>query len=175
MTRRYLALSSGLPRDTGASATQRETPANGNATATPDELDFHLAHGLLCAALSAAGELSVAVVVAIADAHGNPVMTYRMPDSLLIALELAPKKAFSAVALKTATHCLGPVVQPGAELYQLETSSGGKIVTFGGGYPLYRAGRLVGGLGVSGGTAEQDRQIAERAVMHCHVGKIRHE
>jgi len=97
-------------------------------------------------------------------------MTYRMPDALLVSLDLAPKKAFSAVALKTATHNLGPAVQPGADLFQLEASLGGKIVTFGGGYPLYRAGQLIGGLGISGGTVAQDRQIAERAITQCHVG-----
>ncbi|WP_345945681.1 cob(I)yrinic acid a,c-diamide adenosyltransferase [Sodalis sp. dw_96] len=137
---------------------------------TSDGPDFALVHGLMRAALDAARELAVPVVMSIVDPHGNPVMTYRMPDALLVSLELAPKKAFSAVALKTATHNLGPAVQPGAALYQLEASMGGKIVTFGGGYPLYRAGRLVGGLGISGGTVDQDRQIAQRAITQCHVG-----
>ncbi len=133
-------------------------------------LDFILVHSLMRAALEAARELAVPVVIAIVDRHGNPVMTYRMTDALLVSLDLAPKKAFSAVALKTATHNLGPAVQPGADLYQLEASSGGKIVTFGGGYPLYRAGQLIGGLGISGGTVAQDRQIAQRAITHCNVG-----
>lgn len=137
--------------------------------AAADGLDFALMHGLMRAAVEAAREQAISVVISIVDPHGNPVMTYRMPDSLLIGLEMAPKKAFTAVALKTATHNLGPAVQPGAELFQLETSSGGKIVTFGGGYPLFRSGRLIGGLGISGGSAEQDRQIAQRAVMQCHV------
>ncbi len=136
-----------------------------------DLLDFHLVHSLMRAALDAARELAIPVVMAIVDRHGNPVMTYRMPDALLVSLELAPKKAFSAVALKTATHDLGPAVQPGAELYQLEAAMGGKIVTFGGGYPLYRAGLLIGGLGISGGSVTQDRQIAQRAITQCHVGK----
>ncbi|HEY0208160.1 cob(I)yrinic acid a,c-diamide adenosyltransferase [Acerihabitans sp.] len=136
-----------------------------------DELNFILAHRLLRAAMDAAGNLAVAVVMAIVDRHGNPVMTYRMHDALLAALDLAPKKAWSAVALKTATHHLGAQVQPGAALYQLEASSGGRIVTFGGGYPLYRAGLLIGGLGISGGTVDQDRHIAQWAISQCNVGK----
>jgi ATP:cob(I)alamin adenosyltransferase len=135
-----------------------------------DAMDFHLVHSLMRAALDAARELALAVVIAIVDRHGNLVMTYRMPDALLVSLELAPKKAFSAVALKTATHDLGPAVQPGADLYQLEAAMGGKIVTFGGGYPLYRSGLLIGGLGISGGSVAQDRQIAQRAITQCHVG-----
>ena len=160
-------------RATSGAAAWTHVGHSARATYRPvaaETLDFALAHALLREVLTAARELSVPVAVTIVDLHGNPVMSYRMPDSLLIALELAPKKAFSAVALRTATHLLGPAVRPGADLYQLETSSGGKIVTFGGGYPLYRAGRLIGGLGVSGGTAEQDRQIAERAVTQCHMG-----
>jgi len=137
---------------------------------TEEGLDFHLVHGLMRAALDAAREAAIPVVIAIVDRHGNPVMTYRMPDALLVSLELAPKKAFSAVALKTATHDLGPAVQPGADLYQLEAAMGGKIVTFGGGYPLYHAGLLIGGLGISGGSVAQDRQIAQRAITQCHVG-----
>jgi uncharacterized protein GlcG (DUF336 family) len=159
-----------VPNKTGTAGNDEQSRTeNPVRQASADGLDFALIHGLMRAAVEAARELTVPVVMSIVDCHGNPVMTYRMPDSLLIALELAPKKAFTAVALQTATHNLGPSVQPGADLFQLETSSGGKIVTFGGGYPLYRSGRLIGGLGISGGTAEQDRQIAQRAVMQCHV------
>ncbi|TCL02551.1 cob(I)yrinic acid a,c-diamide adenosyltransferase [Sodalis ligni] len=150
---------------------QSNPPPPSAPLSTSDGPDFALVHGLMRAVLDAARELAVPVVISIVDPHGNQVMTYRMPDALLASLELAPKKAFSAVALKTATHNLAPAVQPGAALYQLEASMGGKIVTFGGGYPLYRAGRLVGGLGISGGTVDQDRQIAQRAITQCHVGK----
>ncbi|NDL63203.1 cob(I)yrinic acid a,c-diamide adenosyltransferase [Acerihabitans arboris] len=145
---------------------------NGTASPqAPDEPDFMLVHRLLRAAMAAADELGVPVVMAMVDRHGNPVITYRMAGALLVSLDLAPKKAFTAVALKTATHNLGPAVQPGADLYQLEASSGGRIVTFGGGYPLYRAGLLIGGLGISGGTVDQDRHIAQWAITQCNVGK----
>lgn len=145
---------------------------DGERMQAADEPDFALVHGLLRAAMAAAVKLAVPVVIAIVDRHGNSVITYRMPGALLIAQDLAPKKAWSAVALQTATHTLGPAVQPGAELYQLEASSGGKAVTFGGGYPLYRAGALIGGLGVSGGRVEQDQHIAQWAISQCHVGKV---
>lgn len=58
-----------------------------------------------------------------------------MPDALLVSSELAPKKARTAVAMKTATHKLADTVQPGAPLYGLESHMQGKVVTFGGGFP----------------------------------------
>ena len=125
---------------------------------------FAVLHQLLKQAINAASQLVVPVVIAVVDRHGQPILTYRMPDSLLVSLDLAPKKAYTAVALKTATHLLGSAIQPGSPLFQLEASTGGKVVTFGGGYPLYWKGRLAGGLGISGGTVEQDMQIAEAAM-----------
>ncbi|WP_410015140.1 cob(I)yrinic acid a,c-diamide adenosyltransferase [Sodalis sp. C49] len=165
--RRYQASAGSTAGQAGADP----APPDGETPGAPEDLDFLLVHGLLRAAMAAAGELAVAVVMAVVDRHGNPVITYRMSGALLAAIDLAPKKAWSAVALKTATHELGPDIQPGAALYQLEASSGGRIVTFGGGYPLYRAGLLIGGLGISGGTVDQDRHIAQWAITQCHVGK----
>lgn len=93
-----------------------------------------------------------------------------MPDALLVSSELAPKKAWTAVAMKTATHELADTVQPGAPLYGLESHMQGKVVTFGGGFPLWRDGKLLGGLGISGGSVEQDMDIAQSAMAAINVG-----
>lgn len=139
-------------------------------TSRPLALGFPILHRLLQQAMQAAHEFNVPVVISLADRHGNVILTYRMPDALLVSLDLAPKKAYTAVALKMATHELSAAIQPGADLYQLEVSAGGSIVTFGGGYPLYRDGHLVGGLGISGGTVEQDMKIAQAAIQGLHLG-----
>ncbi|EIC0398580.1 heme-binding protein, partial [Salmonella enterica subsp. enterica serovar Newport] len=76
----------------------------------------------------------------------------------------------TAVAMKTATHELSDVVQPGAALYGLESHLQGKVVTFGGGYALWRGGILIGGLGISGGSVEQDMDIAQTAIAAINVG-----
>ncbi|WP_409422926.1 cob(I)yrinic acid a,c-diamide adenosyltransferase [Pseudaeromonas sp. ZJS20] len=157
---RYLAASQDAAQ---AEPSQPPAPANGP--------DFHLLHRLLQQAMAAAGQAGIPVVIAVVDRHGQPILTYRMPDALLVSLDLAPKKAYSAVALKCATHELARSSQPGAALFGLEASSGGKVVTFGGGYPLYWQGRLIGGLGISGGTVEQDMRIAEAAMHGLHLGK----
>lgn len=70
--------------------------------------------------------------------------------------------------MKTATHELTSVVQPGAALYGLESHMQGKVVTFGGGYALWREG-LPRGLGISGGSVEQDMDIAETAIAAINV------
>lgn len=132
-------------------------------------LGFSDVHQLVKLAVEAAMTLQIAVVVALTDRHGNMIMTYRMPDTLLVSSELAPKKAWTAVAMKTATHQLSAAIQPGADLFQLEASTGGKVVSFGGGYPLWRDGQLVGGLGISGGSVEQDMHIAEAAISALHL------
>lgn len=145
------------------------SPATDGNTAN-SEPDFKVLHRLLQQAIVAASQLQVPVVIAVVDRHGNPILTYRMPDALLVSLELAPKKAYTAVALKAPTHQLTAAIQPGAPLFQLEASLEGKVVTFGGGYPLYRAGRIAGGLGISGGTVEQDMQIAQAAMAGLSLG-----
>ncbi|WP_431222777.1 cob(I)yrinic acid a,c-diamide adenosyltransferase [Serratia sp. L9] len=133
------------------------------------ELTFADVHQLLKLTVASALELSVPVVIAVADRHGNMIMTYRMPDTLLVSSELAPKKAWTAVAMKSATHQISAAIQPGGDLFQLEASLGGKVVTFGGGYPLWRNGQLIGGLGISGGSVEQDMHIAQAAIVALHL------
>lgn len=148
VTRRYLSAS--------FTATSR------NSTMS---LSFKDLHQLTQAAVKHAEVLGVPVVVSIVDAYGTQTVSWRMPDALLVSSELAPKKAWTAVAMKTATHELSAAVQPGAELYGLESQMQGKVVTFGGGFPLWREGVLIGGLGISGGSVEQDMDIARAAML----------
>ncbi|POT59553.1 ATP:cob(I)alamin adenosyltransferase [Citrobacter amalonaticus] len=132
-------------------------------------LSFQDLHQLTRYAVERAQILQVPVVVSIVDANGTETVTWRMPDALLVSSELAPKKAWTAVAMKTATHELAAAVQPGAPLYGLESHMQGKVVTFGGGYPLWRDGLLIGGLGISGGSVEQDMEIAQAAIAAINV------
>lgn len=134
-------------------------------------LSFHELHQLVRAAMERADAIGVPVVISVVDAHGIGMLTWRMPDALLVSSELAPKKAWTAVAMKSATHELAGVVQPGGPLYGLEAQLAGKVVTFGGGVPLWRSGNIIGGLGISGGSVEQDMDIAQAAVAAIKMGK----
>ncbi len=72
--------------------------------------------------------------------------------------------------MKTATHQLSDAVQPGSALYGLDAQMAGNVVTFGGGFPLWRDGNIIGGLGISGGSVEQDMDIAQAALAAIHMG-----
>ena len=99
-------------------------------------------------------------VLAVYDPHGNPVAVHVMEDAYLASYVVATQKAYTAVALKMSTSQLGTLAQPGGQFYGIESLKGGNLVAFGGGVPLHKAGRIVGGLGISGGTADQDHEIA---------------
>ncbi len=108
-----------------------------------------------------AKEMGVKAVVAIADRGGHPILVERMDDAFIASYDIAVNKAFTVVSLKMSTSHLKPLAQPGGSLYGIQFTNQGKIVIFGGGEPLKdAAGNIIGGLGVSGGTEEQDTALA---------------
>ena len=108
-----------------------------------------------------AKEMGVNAVVAIANQSARPVLIECMDDSYIASYDVALKKAFTVVSLKMSTSELKPLAQPGASLYGIQFTNGGKIIIFGGGEPLRnKEGKIIGGLGVSGGTEEQDTALA---------------
>ena len=73
---------------------------------------------------------------------------------------MAVNKAYTCVAFQMSTAALGELARPGESLYGIQYTNGGRIVIFGGGEPLIYEGKIIGALGVSGGTAEQDTALA---------------
>lgn len=109
-----------------------------------------------------AAQMGVNAVIAISNKAGNPVLVECMDDSFIASYDIAVNKAFTVVSLKMSTSKLKPLSQPGGSLYGIQFTNGGKIVIFGGGETLCNArGEIIGGLGVSGGTEEQDTALAE--------------
>lgn len=111
-----------------------------------------------------AEELGVPIVFSAVDSGGNLVLLHRMEGALLGSVEVSAGKAYTANAFRMATHELGKASRPEGPLYSIENSAPGKIVLFGGGFPYLADGRVVGGVGVSGGTVEQDMEIARYAM-----------
>ena len=108
-----------------------------------------------------AEEMGVNAVVAIANSAARPVLVECMDDSYIASYDVALKKAFTVVSLKMSTSELKPLAQPGASLYGIQFTNNGKIIIFGGGEPLRnKEGKIIGGLGVSVGTEEQDTALA---------------
>lgn len=100
-------------------------------------------------------------VIAVCGPEGNPIAVHVMDDAFLVSFDVAMKKAYTSVAVKMSTKDLSVLAQPGGTFYGVDKMDGGKIVIFGGGIPLTYHGRIVGGLGVSGGTGEEDHALAE--------------
>lgn len=111
-----------------------------------------------------AARLGVPMAVAVADAEGGPQWFARMDGALPVSSELAVNKAYTAAAIRMPTDELGRLAQPGAALYGIGNGHGGRIVLFGGGLPLVLGGRVVGGIGVSGGSVAEDVATARPAV-----------
>ena len=109
-----------------------------------------------------AKEMGVKAVVAISNrAAQPPILVECMDDSYIASYDVAVQKAFTVVSLKMSTSTLKPLAQPGGSLYGIQFTNQGKIVIFGGGEPLCdQNGNIVGGLGVSGGSEEQDTALA---------------
>ena len=107
-----------------------------------------------------AKEMGVNAVVAIADEGGNLKLCECMDNSYLASRDIAINKSYTTVALKMSTKKLAALAAPGGSLYGIQHTNGGRIVIFGGGDFLEVHGRIVGGLGVSGGSEEQDTALS---------------
>lgn len=127
---------------------------------TRREVDLELARQMVAAALSAARLQDALVSAAVVDGGGHLVCFERMDDAEIAGPVLAVDKAYTAVAHRARTHELAALVIPGGPLAGMASADHGRFVCFAGGLPLWSGGRVVAGVGVSGGTAEQDLACA---------------
>lgn len=111
-----------------------------------------------------AEKMGVPIVFSVVDAGGNLTYFERMEDSLLASMDISVNKAYTANALKMSTDKVTDLAKEDGALFGIQFTNEGRIVTFGGGYPLIVEGKIVGGIGVSGGTADQDMAIAQSAL-----------
>lgn len=100
--------------------------------------------------------------IAVVDDGGNLVAFCSMDGTKLIGVDIAQRKALTSVYFQMDTNDLAPLVQPGQPLYGIESTTGGRLVVFGGGVLLRTSGgEVAGGVGVSAGTVQEDHQVAE--------------
>src|SRR5580704_12785035 len=109
-----------------------------------------------------ASRAKVPVAVCVIDAHGNVVLKHRMNGAKTFSVELSERKAYTSALVGVRTAELLPLVQPGQALFPM--MSQGKYCAMGGGSPLTSDGQVVAGVGVSGGSVEQDVAILEAAL-----------
>jgi uncharacterized protein GlcG (DUF336 family) len=111
-----------------------------------------------------AASLDVPVAIAIVDCEGGLQLFKRMDGTLPVSTELAVSKAYTSAVLRMPTHQVGELAQPGGALYGIQHTHNGRIILFGGGYPLCIGNTVVAAIGVSGGSIEQDMLAAQPAV-----------
>ena len=124
------------------------------------KMTLKLANALIEKGKEKAAAMGIPVVVAVADKSGRPVAVQCMDDAYIASYDIAVNKAFTSASLKMSTDTLSTLSRPGDSLYGIQFTNAGKIVIFGGGEPLEAEGRIIGALGVSGGSAEQDTALA---------------
>ena len=119
------------------------------------------ARRVIAAAEEKAGEIAQPMNIAVADAGGNLVAHVRMDDAWIGSVDISIKKAYTSRAFNITTKDLAENSQSGGQFFGIHASNNGKIMIFAGGIPLKRDGQVVGAVGVSGGTGEQDHAVAE--------------
>ena len=119
------------------------------------------AQRVIGAAQKKAQEIDCPMDIAVVDAGGNLKSHVRMDGAFIGSISISINKAYTAIAFQTETKELAPLTHSGQELFGLSDAHGGRIVIFAGGIPLRRDGEIVGAIGVSTGTVDQDQQVAE--------------
>lgn len=113
------------------------------------------------AAEKKAAEIGQPQNIAVVDAGGNLIAHERMDGAWIGSIDISIKKAFTSRAFDIATKDLAKEAQPGKQFYGIQESNSGRVMVFAGGIPLKRDGKVVGAIGVSGGSGEQDQTVAE--------------
>ena len=122
------------------------------------------AHQVLMAARKKAEEIGVMMNIAVVDEGNNLKAFIRMDGAWLGSIDIAQGKAFTARAFDMPTKTLATLATPDQPLFGINASNAGKIIIFAGGIPLQRGTRIIGAIGVSGGSVEQDQEVAEAGV-----------
>lgn len=125
------------------------------------DITLKIAKRLILEVEKKAMEMGLSAVIAVSNSGANPVAIHCMDDSYIASFDIALNKAYTSVAVKMSTIDLKAMSQPNQGLYGIQNTNNGKIIIFGGGVPLIHNGKIVGGLGVSGGSEENDTALAE--------------
>jgi uncharacterized protein GlcG (DUF336 family) len=129
-----------------------------------DSLTLEEAKRMLSAAEAKAETLGIAYNLAVVDAGGHLLAFLRQDGALIGSIDLAIDKAKTARIFDKATSELAELAQSGRPLFGIQESNAGEVVIFGGGIPVVLGGSVVGAIGTSAGTVEQDIAVAEAAI-----------
>jgi uncharacterized protein GlcG (DUF336 family) len=138
---------------------KKGAPAKAAAPIETKDLGLDQAHAILAAAVEKAAAINTKMDVAVVDAGGNLKAFVRMDGAWLGSIDISIKKAKTARYFDMPTGEIGKLSQPGGPLYQIEVSNGG-LITFPGGVPIKMGDTVIGAIGVSGSSVENDHAVA---------------
>jgi uncharacterized protein GlcG (DUF336 family) len=119
------------------------------------------ARKVIAAAEKKATDIGQPMNIAVVDAGGNLIAHIRMDGAWMGSVDISIKKAWTSKAFDISTKELSKLAQPGEDFYGIHASNDGRVMIFAGGIPLKQDGSVVGAIGVSGGTGDQDQEVAE--------------
>jgi len=118
-------------------------------------------------------ELGVDVTLAISDENGNLKFLQKLGNAILPSIEISQNKAYTAAVMRQSTSEFGQMAQVGASAFGINMTNS-RLIIFGGGFPLKVGEKTVGGIGISGGSVEEDEEIAS-AVLKAFEGILARE
>ena len=130
-------------------------------SATIKTIQLPDARRIIAAATKKAEDLGQPMNIAVVDAGGNLLAFERMENAWLGSIDISIKKAWTSRAFDITTKDLGENSQSGNQFFGIHASNDGKVMIFAGGIPLKQDGKVVGAIGVSGGSGDQDHAVAE--------------
>ena len=119
------------------------------------------ARRIIAAAEKKAAEVGQPMNIAVVDGGGNLVSHVRMDGAWIGSIDISINKAFTSRAFDISTKDLSEHSQSGGQFFGIHVSNGGRVMVFAGGVPLKKDGAVVGAVGVSGGSGDQDHAVAE--------------
>jgi uncharacterized protein GlcG (DUF336 family) len=129
-----------------------------------ESVTLDAAQAVVDAARAKADEIGVPMNIAVVNDGNNLTAFARMDGAWLGSIDIAQNKAYTARAFDMSTKDLAPLCQPNQPLFGIHASNQGRLIVFAGGIPLTSGDEVVGAIGVSGGSVEQDHEVAEAGV-----------
>lgn len=129
-------------------------------------LDIADARTLIAGATQKATEIGVPMCIAIVDESGQLIAFERMDGGKITSSIIAQDKAYTAAGAQRSTESYGTASQPGSPAYGINSAIGGRLLVVAGGLPVVVDGKVVGGIGLSSGTPEQDKTCAQAGIDH---------
>jgi uncharacterized protein GlcG (DUF336 family) len=131
---------------------------------TINRLSLDEAQALIKGARDKSSEIEIPMCIAVSDESGNLIAFERMDGGKISSISIAIDKAFTAAVARKGTHVYNGLCVPGEPTFGIHISNGGHFSVIGGGLPVYVDDEIVGGVGISSGTAAEDLVVAEAAL-----------